>query len=121
MVECMTSTRSTLSADDLNNIARRVMAAWDKPDWKKGDLIAMPADLSPGAVAYGCFVFVAEHDPVIWPEGGPGWLYGRRSCGELRRATAADCDRLIGIYADEVHRSAVQLKQMTEFRKQFFG
>lgn len=94
----------------------------EKPDWGTGDLMAMPANLMPfnTAVACGCHVFVAEHDPRLFPVAGPGWRYGWTSCKQFRRATKEDLDRLISIAATEVHREAERLKKLTDLRKQFF-
>jgi hypothetical protein len=35
----------------------------NKPTWKKGDILALPADLAREGVYNGCSVFKAEHDP----------------------------------------------------------
>jgi hypothetical protein len=92
-----------------------------KPDWKKGDLLAMPVDLQPHGtgVACGCHVFVADRDPQLDGIAGTGW-YGFASTKQFRKATKADLDRLIGIAANHVHREVEILKRLVDFRKQFF-
>jgi len=92
----------------------------DKPTWKKGDLLAMPADLQPrgSCVSDGCAVFVAESDPVCVLG---RWQYVCRDANELRPATAADLGRLIGIASDELDRAAERWDRFNEFRHEFFS
>ena len=88
----------------------------NKPTWKKGDLLAMPADLQPrgSCVSDGCAVFVAEHDPVF--RDGK-WWYVCRDATELRLATAADLDRLIGIAEAECYRAGERWDRLAELRR----
>ena len=88
----------------------------NKPTWKKGDLLAMPADLQPrgSCVSDGCAVFAAESDPVF---ANGRWRYVCRDAKELRPATAADLDRLLGIAQAEVYRAAEKWDRYNELRR----
>ncbi len=90
-----------------------------KPDWGKGDLIAMPQDLSDeGTIFDGCHVFVAEHEPRLE---GTRWLYGLRPCTELRRATVEDVDRLLRIGCERLNREVEFVRRLLKFKAEFFG
>lgn len=64
-----------------------------KPEWKKGDILAMPQDLCPrgSTVANGCAVFESEYDPEL--RGGV-WCYGYRNADDIRKATQDDINKL---------------------------
>ena len=75
----------------------------NKPAWRKGDLLAMPQDLNSkygrygSSIAYGCCVFVAEHDPEVFKG---EWCYGGTTANCFRPATVEDLERLIEIVSE---------------------
>lgn len=88
-----------------------------KPDWHKGDVIAIPQDLAPfGNITRGCCVFVAEHEPRETKSGS--WLYGLRDCAELRRATVEDVERLIEISVADATRELKELQRLMDIHTQ---
>jgi len=90
-----------------------------KPSWKKGDLLAMPQDLQPrgSCVSDGCAVFVAEYDPVYVHN---EWRYCEGDAKELRPATAADLNRLIGIAETEKDRAEKRIDRLSDLYQLFF-
>ena len=91
-----------------------------KPDWNKGDVIALPQNLCvTGAVSDGCWVGVAEHEPRLTAAGR--WLYGYRDCRELRRATVEDIDRLIKASMHRIALDTSQVDRLNGLRAKIVG
>ena len=94
-----------------------------KPDWKKGDVLALPGDLCPSgeSVANGCHVFEADQDPNQCDQcrGRSGeWYYGARPAREVRLATLADIDRLIRINHQGLRRYSEEIIRLENLRDQ---
>jgi hypothetical protein len=88
----------------------------DKPNWKKGDVVAL-IDKAYGNVL---FIFEAEHDPVycspFWYS-DKDWYYGLRNCKELRLANQEDIDNKIEYQKENVEREKAVLDQLLNFRE----
>jgi hypothetical protein len=86
--------------------------------WKVGDILAISHELCGpfAAIADGCSLFVAEHEPR--EEDGKTY-YGYRDAKELRPATAEDFERLIKIRTSDVQRDLDALVRLMRLFRMF--
>ena len=87
----------------------------DKPNWKKGDIVALIDD-SYGNVLH---IFEAEYDPQYCStifNSEKDWYYGLRNCKEIRLATKDDIDHKIRFQKQKVEREQEILDELLNFR-----
>ena len=87
----------------------------DKPNWKKGDVVALLHNS--GGVIH---IFEAEHDPwygKTFFSSNEDWYYGLRNCEEIRLATQEDIDHKIKYQKENVERETAVLDQLLNFRE----
>jgi hypothetical protein len=87
----------------------------DKPNWKKGDIIAL-IGCNSGALS----IFEAERDPYY---GSPlfsseqDWYYGLRNCKEFRLATKHDIDYKIKLQKEKLQLEQSRLDELLNFNE----
>jgi len=97
------------------------------PNWRKGDVIAMPTDLrhhnetrwQSVGISNGCSVFVAEQDPcdsLPNRQDKGTYYYGWTNAKCFRLATVGDIDRLIEIQQNIVEREQSELERLDDMR-----
>lgn len=87
----------------------------DKPNWKKGDVVALIDN------AYGnvLSIFEAEYDPQYCStifSSEQCWYYGLRNCKEIRPATTHDIDSKIKCQKEKVELEQSRLDELLNFR-----
>ena len=95
------------------------METKNKPNWKKGDIIAL-LNHNGGVI----HIFEAEYDPwygETFFSSKKDWYYGLRHCEEIRLATQEDIEDKIKYQKENVERQQSELNRLLDCSERLYN